>query len=91
MTATNPFLCSARNPCRENPVTILGVRPGHSQAEITMYARSMEQILAAGEQPSDIHLAPGQCIAAAQLLQDPVLRLAFTLLSGGMTPEQEKL
>jgi hypothetical protein len=56
-----------------------------------MYARSMEQVLEAGEQPSDFHLVPGQCIAAAQLMQDPVLRLAFTLLSGGLTPEQEKL
>lgn len=91
MTSTNPFLCSTRNPCRENPVTILGVRPGLSQAAITMYARSMEQVLEAGEQPSDFHLVPGQCIAAAQLMQDPVLRLAFTLLSGGLTPEQEKL
>ena len=91
MNSQNPFLCSNRNPCRENPVTILEVQPGTTQATIRLSAEMKEKAVLADDQPSNIPLARGQCIAAAQQLQDPVQRLAFTLMSGGFTPHQEKL
>lgn len=86
----NPFQYSERNPCRENPVTILEVRPEFSQAFIDLDASAKESLLEHGEQPTGLQLKRGECQRAAHQLQDPVLRLAFDLMSNGLYEDQEQ-
>ncbi len=81
MKKPNPFLYSS-DPYRENPFTVLGVPPDVSQASIDQFAESREQLLNAGEQPApELELRAGDCKRAAQHLQDPLLRLAFDLMT----------
>ena len=68
-------------PYRPNPFTVVAAAPDTSQARIETFASSREQLLRAGIQPiAGVELNPGDCITAAQLLQDPLLRLAFDLM-----------
>jgi hypothetical protein len=87
----NPFQYSDRNPCRENPITILDVRPEFGQAFIDLNASTKEALLEEGEQPAGMQIRRGECQRAAQQLQDPVLRLAFDLMSNGLYEDQEQL
>ena len=81
MNSINPFLFS-RNPYRKNPFSILRVNPGMTQANIDQFASAREAVIAAGQQPDpDLQLREGECIHAAQCLQDPLLRLAFDLMT----------
>lgn len=81
----NPFRylweCSA-NPYRAHPFTILGLPADASQATVEQFARGREQLVEAGEQPiAGLTLRRGDCVRAAQILQDPVVRLAFDLMA----------
>lgn len=88
MSSENPFLYSD-NPYRRNPFTVLSVPPGMTQANIEQFARSREQMLAAGQQPDpEMTLEPGECNRAAEFLQEPVLRLAFDLMMHALVEEE---
>jgi hypothetical protein len=68
-------------PCRPDPFTMIGAPADMAQAGIEKFANARDLIVKAGVQPiPDFELKPGDCITAAQLLQDPILRLAFHLM-----------
>ncbi len=90
MSANNPFTYD-KNPYRSNPFTVLGVGPEMKQAEIEGFANAREGVVAAGIQPDpELELQPGDCIRAAQHLQDAVLRLAFDLMAHWPEPDNEE-
>ena len=78
----NPFkyLYEVR-PVRVNPFRALNVSTTASQAQIELSAQSRDRALQAGVTlESAPEIKPGDCITAAQLLQDPILRVAFDLM-----------
>jgi hypothetical protein len=86
----NPFQYSEGNPCRENPITILGVAEDASQSYVDLCAAGCEALVEAGDQPVDgLELRRGDCRRAAQELQDPVVRLAFDLMTHGLFTKEQ--
>ena len=67
-------------PCRSNPFVVVGATTEMNQAVIDNNADARDRAVQAGVQLGNLNLEPGDCITAAQLLQDPVLRLAFDLM-----------
>jgi len=85
----NPFQYS-ENPCRENPLTVLDVRPELPQAAIDLNAEMKEGLLQQGGQPTGMHIRRGAFQNAAQQLQDPVLRLAYDLMTNGLYEKDQE-
>jgi hypothetical protein len=85
MSRENPFRYRwevGADPYRENPFVVLGAPREASQSTIEMFAAARERIIGEGHQPDPaLALLPGDCIKAAELLQDPVLRLLFDLMA----------
>jgi hypothetical protein len=85
VSTENPFRYmwdAGADPYRAHPFALLGVLPDATQATVEQFATAREQLLQAGEQPlAGLTLQRGDCLRAAQALQDPVLRLAFDLMA----------
>ena len=68
-------------PYHPNPFAVLGASRDMNQAGLERFASNRDRLVIAGGQPiANFNLEPGDCITAAQLLQDPVWRLAFDLM-----------
>ena len=93
MSENNPFkFIYYSQPYRANPFIVLDARPSQSQAAIERFASSREQALTAGYQPvKALTLQSGDCITAAEKLQNPLLRLTFDLMLNWPEPDDGEL
>jgi hypothetical protein len=68
-------------PFRMNPFKALDVATDAKPAQIEVSSKSRDRAVQAGMMSESApELKPGDCITAAELLQDPLLRVAFDLM-----------